>query len=546
VAIIPLRGFGNGGVVTDIPPQDVPANAVSRAENVVFRGGAVSKAPGYAGLLLNDEGSPRNFTYWLQPWRYDGANRLAMFKSAGVAIWDGNTVTVSGLRDQSNSVMTLTAATNWQSDLFGAFVVATNGVDSPIFSWNIDTSLPDGSRFTTIPGWGAANSPGGAVKAIRSFKNFLFAIGSAADPYSVYWSDAAPIDSFPQSWDYASTTTLAGFSILQSSDGLPVDGCVLGDSMIVYTRGATYAATFRPGDTTFPFDFRRLWPWGCLGTDCVVQFENRHFVVADEAIYVHDGVTNTRVASRKVERQLFREMSDLTKVKVTANLQANEIWIYYANGGQHADRACVWNWVNDTWTFRDLPSATCIVQSQLVVPQLTYDAAGTRSYDSFVERYDDLGATDGRMVLLCASGPGGPLDIVSFVSVDGGLIQLEKGAVNIAATLSQYHAWIERTGIDLDEVFSGVSRSRFIRGVFPQLRGSGTVNVQIGAAETANSPYFWDTAEPLDLDSVDSYKVDTRLTGRYLGFRVGSWEGTPLVGTWEFTGLDLDVSDGGR
>jgi hypothetical protein len=209
VAIIPLRGFGDGGVTTDVPPQDVPANGVTRAENVTFRDGAVAKASGYSLLFTNGESFPRNFTYWLQPWRYSGAVRMAMFKSAAVQVWDGNTVTTAGLRDQSNSVMTLTSSTTWQSDRFGAFVVASNNVDAPIFSWNIDTSLADGSRFTTIPGWGAANSPGGAVRAIRSFKNFLFGIGVASDPYAIYWSDAAPVDSFPQSWDYASTSTLA-------------------------------------------------------------------------------------------------------------------------------------------------------------------------------------------------------------------------------------------------------------------------------------------------------------------------------------------------
>lgn len=546
MAIIPLRGFGAGGVVSDIPPQDVPPNTVSRALNVLFRDGKILKRSGNR-ILLNFAGaSPRNFAYWLQPWRYAGATRLALFGSESIRVWDGNTVTTAALRDQANNAITLTSATTWQSDQFGAFVVATNATNAPVYSWNPGTSLPDGSVFQVIPGWGASNSPGGAVRAVRSFKNFLFAIGSAADPYTIYWSDAAAVDSFPLSWDYASPNTLAGFAILQASDGLPVDGCVLGDSMIIYTRGATYAATFRPGDTTFPFDFRRLWPWGALGTDTVVQFENRHFVVADEAIYVHDGVTNLRPAAGKVERQIFGEVNDLSKLKVTVNLRGNEVIVYYPTGSAtYANRAAVWNWINNTWTFIDLPAATCITPSVLIVPQATYDGQAGRTYDSYAERYDDFGATDGRQVLLCASGPGGPLDLVSFVSVDGGLLRLNLGTVDEASN-GYYHAWFERTGIDLDEVAGGISRSRFIRGVFPQIRGTGVISVQIGAAETANSAYLWDTAAPFDLDDPSDYKVDTRLTGRYLGFRIGSWEGDPLPGQWEFTGLDLDVEDGGR
>lgn len=549
MAIVPLRGFGDVGVIADLPPNDLPLNGVSRAENVLFRDGRVTKASGYRLLETFDEGSPRNFGYWLQPWRYSGAQRLAIFRQDSVAVWDGNTITTSGLRNQDNTAdITLTLSTTWQSDVFGGFAVASNNVDAPLFSWNASTSQADGTRFAVIPGWGAADSPGGAVKALRSFKNFLFAIGSASEPYTVYWSDAAPVDSFPQSWDYADPTTLAGFTILQAADGVPIDGQALADQFVIYTQRATYAASFRPGDTTFPFDFRRLWPWGAVNTDCVAQFENRHFVVGDEVIYVHDGVTNTRVASRKVERQIFREIFDLSRVRVVPNVKANEVWIYYPTDSGGSARAAVWNWVANTWTFRSLPNVHCIVPSQLVVGQTTYDSAdvATLAYDSTSTRYDDFGSADGRQVLIGSSGEGGPLDIISTVNVDGGLVQLDVGTVNIDVAQSQFYSWFERTGIDLDEVAGGVSRSRFIRSVYPQIRGTGQVYVQIGAAETANSAYLWDTSEPFDLDDSDAYKVDTRLTGRYLGFRIGSWDNDPLPGSWEFSGLDLDVEDGGR
>lgn len=542
--IVPVRKLGEIGVIGDLPHNELPPNAFSRSEAVSFRDGKAQKAKGHAVEFVFSDNGP---TRWLQSWAEGGVSRFATCYESVISVLTGTTLTLPLIRDQANAALVLSASDRWQSDVFGEFCILNNGVNVPLYSWNSATSSTDGSVFREIPGWGASNSPGGGVAVIRSFKNFLMALGLSTDPYTVFWSDEGQPGAFPQSWDYSDTTKLAGFNSLSAADGHLVDGQPLGDSFIVYTQFATYAAVISGGRSIF--SWRRLWPWGALNADCVVQFENAHFVVANEALLVHDGTSNRRVADQRVERQLFGEIADLSTVRCVRSLQSNEVIIYYATGSSVTpNRALIWNWQANTWGFRDLPNVCCIAEGGLSPSLLTFDSAevATLPIDSAPWTSDELQATDSRRRLFMLTAEDDPGFAIPFTS--GSL--LAYGAIyrneTALSTFENYYSYVERTGLDLDEISQGTARQWFVRGVYPQMQGTGTVNVQIGAAQSANGPYQWEAEQSFSLEDGASYKVDTRLTGRYLGYRVGCWSGTPLAGNWDLSGLDLDLEDGGR
>ncbi len=54
--------------------------------------------------------------------------------------------------------------------------------------------------------------------------------------------------------------------------------------------------------------FRRLFNKGAAGINCVVEFQNQHFVVSRDQIYVHDGSTVQEIARDRVEDEFFRRV----------------------------------------------------------------------------------------------------------------------------------------------------------------------------------------------------------------------------------------------
>lgn len=543
--LIKIDKLGSAGMVADAAPHDLPSSAVSVAESVRFSDGKARKAKGYK---LTAELGAISYPTWMQPWTSDDIQRFAIQTRTDVRVMEGTTILTPTLRNQANSAdITLATSLIGQSTLFGNFCVLNNGVDYPLYSWNAATSSTDGTVFREIPGWGAANSPGGGAKVIRGFGSFLIAMGVADDPYSFYWSDEAEPGAFPQSWDYADPTNLAGRNTISAADGPLVNGEPLGNDFIIYTTDATYATRFVGG--AFIFDTRRLWPWGCLNQDCVVQIENQHFVVANEAVFLHDGNTNKRIAAGRVERQLFAEITDLSKVRVASSLSTNEVLIYYPkDGSAYANRACVWNWLTDTWSFRDLPTVACITEGhQPTSGLLRFDSpeVATLAVDDAPWTIDELGATDPRRRLFMLTTESDPV----FDVTGNAAAILEDNAQFLNATragTAGYYAYIERTGLDLENVGSPAARSVFVRGIYPQIRGSGVVQMQLGSSQSPNGNYQWSPVQSFDLDSGSAYKIDARFTGRYLGYRVGEWEGTPTEVNWELTAFEVDVQDGGR
>lgn len=531
--LIPLRQFGDAGIVQDVPAHELPPNAISGGKNVMFRDGAARKMGGNK-IIAYDISSENSL--WFETWQYQvGTYKQVIGLADGtLRVWNGSSISAPVIQNQGGSVTVLSATSAWQSTVFGRFAVMNNRVEMPLYSWNSGTSSPDGSVFRMIPAWGAANSPSGAVKSIRSHRNFLVAVGVANAPYNVYWSDAAATDSFPASWDYSDTTKLAGYVQVAASDGPLIDCREMGDTMIVYTQYAAYALQYVGGSDVF--GIRRLFSYGLINRECAVSFQNQHFCVVDNRIYVHDGMNISRPAERKVERALFREISDWSKCLVASIEGKNEIWIYYTMaGGTSPNRALVWNWHNNTWTFIDLPGYTCIAPSVVISAPLTIgslsggigDLAGT---------IGEFGRTGANQVLMATPGDGN-------ATVTFGLYQLDTG---VKFGQNYYDAYIERTGVDLDEWRKEATTSMRIRSVMPQITGSGSVNVQIGTQRSANDSVLWDTVKTLSLDGGQNYKVDVRKTGRYLAWRIGSWNGSPTGSVWEFSGMDIDVQEAGR
>ena len=245
----------------------------------------------------------------------------------------------------------------WQSFPWGDTVIFNNGVDAPqIFD-------PKAARFTDLPNWGMISTSqditaglppsfdtNAACTVLAPVKNFLVACGVSEkgkyNPNTIWWSDATSLATFsgnsttkegPPSWDYESPSTLSGQLEIDPESGEIKTAALLNENLIIYTEGSATALTIVGG--TFVMRARRLFQKGCAGLHCVAEFNNKHFVVATDQIFIHDGSTVQLIAKDRVESEFFKRAGkggrfgggsvDWSKVQVVKNPDRKELYIVY-------------------------------------------------------------------------------------------------------------------------------------------------------------------------------------------------------------------------
>jgi hypothetical protein len=102
---------------------------------------------------------------------------------------------------------------------------------------------------------------------------------------------------------------------------------------------------------------------------------------------------------------------------------------------------------------------------------------------------------------------------------------------------------LERVGMDLDDAGLTLNGYKVISRVYPQVstpNSNGAFEFTFGAAETPNATPNYGTA--IAFNSLDDYKLDTRIAGRYLSYKMTS----PTIKDFALSGLDFEVIVTGR
>lgn len=516
---IPLRRIGSGGLVPDQQPYDVELTQFPDGNNVQMFSGRLGKALGYV-----DVASVANAPTHVAGWFVDGNNSVVIGTLNRLYRFNGTTV----------SDVTATAYTSgyansprWQSSQIGTGFLANNGSDVPQYM------AASGTNFANIANW----PTGLRTNSIRPFLSFLvmtgYTDGSTEYPYTVRWSDEFDSTTVPSSYDITSTTNLAGENILGGRFGRLVDSLPLAGSNIIYAERGAYAMSFIGAPLVFAF--RELFDDGGIanrGAVCV--FDNRHFVVGRDDIYVHDGSTKQSVASNRVKETFFDAIADTRSIFVVNDAAKNEIWVGYADknssNAETANRALVWDYSSDAWTFRDIPA----LRSMSVGPAIGGGGSGTGTtwdalnvqWDSWSLLWSDLGAdTQARNTRLFAAGHGAS--------------KLYAHNETYGAAGSAFSSFVEASKIDLDAVLQRpVDKVLQIKRILPQMKGTGAVTIRVGYSNSPQGPVSWKTSKVFDVEQ--DYKVDTRVSGRYLALRI---ESSDVAGYWQLGGFDLEVDE---
>lgn len=529
---LPIRGLGSVGVVTDVDPYNLPLGGFTRAKNVRFTEGKVTAGPVYRSVSDAVTWNPK-FSY--------GLTALTGYDTV-LVVDDEFTV-----REFSNGSFSTVHTGTTQSDT--TEITATNLADVEYINRSDSAPIaraPSASSFTSLSNW----PTGMTTKSLRSYGDFLLALGTEESgvsyPNRVRFSDPVLANQVPTTWDETDLTNSAGFNDLVQMKTPIVDGATLGSNFLVYSQDQVWMMEFVGG--TFIFNFRKVFDdAGVINKNCIVEIEGKHYVFDRDDIYVTDGNSRQSICDGRVRDYIFGgiDYNKSDKCFVMHNTELEEIYFCYHTGddmvlyadGDECNRAAVYNYKDDVWTFQDLPNvvsgATANVNSVI-----SY-ADATQTYSTVGGSYHDQESEYTRHPLLVSSVGGGVTSAKIY-----GLDLVDSGSLSQEIDTTVSHAsFLERVGIDLDEQGIPLSGYKVITKVLPQIttpNPDGGFQFTFGAANVpTGTPNY---GSDVSFDALSAYKVDTRMSGRYLSYKLTS----DTLKDFAFSGMDVEVVVTGR
>ena len=538
MTVVPIRSLGKIGVITDVNAFDLPPEALSSARNVRFSKGNITNAHVWREAIASPTGGSPVFTFT--------AERTNQPDYLGYVTTDGKVYHVlNGTADEvsiSGYVPATSTAVRTFTTLQGVYY--SNQEDR--VPWFYKSTSTD---YAVLTNWDTNHR----CKVLRGFKDYLIALNvtksAVVYPNMVKWSNIALYDAVPDSWDPADTTKSAGENTIAEIQTDILDGMTLRNSFIVYATDQAWVMEYSAGPDVFQF-YKLFGDRGIASTNCVTEVDGLHFVLDDDDIYMHDGVSPPKsIVDKRVKNHIFRNM-DLTKAEkffVYHERSASEVWFCFnsklgnlkwlGSACTYCNYAAVYNYSEDTWTFHDLPNVSSMssvgwqITPTYATTSLTYDTAGSSYADLIPNNTNNTFA---------ASVAEGTIATTRITQVDSGLgTSLPFSAASELAVVP----YTERTGLDLDELVPELKSYKNYRAVYPQVTvedASAPFSFKFGGVDMPAQELEWDTLQTFE--PTTEYKLDTRSRGRYLAWY---FEGANN-NTYSLSGFDLDFVSASR
>lgn len=380
--MIDIGALGQGGVIKDTPKYDSPPHMVTDVMDMDFELEGVTPAVEEQAVFSDMKGTPLLLDF------VNGASGsiYPVYLTEKKAFYINASVHHEITRSSdAGGDYSATPLFKWNGGFFHGEMVWTNGMDIPQ-AWN--PSKPD-EPLVNLPGWPEALR----VRVMKPFLNFLVGLGynngaGAFDSQTLIWSDIADPGLLPPNWDVTNPASRAGtFSLTATSDPI-IDAEVLGNELFIYKADSIWSMRFVGGNQVMSFS-PRFTDRGVLAPHCVVPYGARHFVVGKNGFYIHNGNSEQDLGLGLVTDFFY---SDLNQNNIAGCFALHEearnrIWIFYPSiGSTYADKALIWSYRTDTWTFRRVQQAVCGARGKM-------DSYGTSGiWDSYGEAWsDDVG-----------------------------------------------------------------------------------------------------------------------------------------------------------
>jgi hypothetical protein len=264
---------------------------------------------------------------------------------------------------------------------------------------------------------------------------------------------------------------------------------------------------------------------GALSKDAIAEYDGGHFFIGNSDCYTCNGQAVTPLLPNRVRRAMFEDLSgdNYQKCFVAADYVRNEMLACFPRSGSSVvDKALIWNWKDNTFSFRDLPDTSFINHGIIdITTGATWDGNtniwnegignwGERNYDNVKKNLVFLDVTNTKIFRDSFGNQKNTTDMTSF---------------------------IERSGYDLGDP----SSVKFVRAVYPKMEvvGNNSVNIYVGRQMSTEEAITWEG--PIEFNPNTQSKVSCRVSGKYFGFKV---ESTTDI-DWKLHGIAFDVQPSG-
>ena len=519
-----INKLGEHGIISDVLPYNLPPNAFSAGQNVRAYEDSIEKFKGHIdafGYATLDEQLTQVDPYWLTS-IVQGNDAFWVYAGVTKAYATDGSSHVDITRTSSDYAMNVNKG--WTGGVMGGVVFLNNGVDTPQ-QWVSPAVL-------TTPLTNLSNWPSGAkCEALRSFKQFMIAMdytngAGTKYPRLIKWSNSASFNSVPSSWDETDAAQDAGEYELADTPGRVIDGSELRDHFMIYKEDSVWGMQFIGPPFIFRF-YKISETTGAINKRCMAEFANGHFVFGVNDCYVNDGQNLTSVLDQRSRREVFDNLGvgNYDKCFVTPYFTRSEMWACYPDGTvNHPNKALVWNWRTNAIGFRDLPQPAFIHQGVAATVTTGGDSPtwqGGTGWDGQTGAWDSATTYD-------------PTRSNPIMVVPGERkIYIADRSDAFAGTAMT--STIERTGL----AFGSMASVKQCTGVKIDMESTGAVDVYVGSQFSTNEAVVWEG--PFSFDPATQYKIDCRVTGRLLAFRVQS---TTDI-SWKLSAYDMQIVPAG-
>jgi hypothetical protein len=535
MAIVPIRDLGKFGVITDLDPYDLPAQAWSMGVNVRFRNNHVSRAPVFRNVAaLAGSTAPRFLA---------GANPSSGLDFVFIGYQDGTVNRFENGAEVAYSVSGYTpsvAEAVWSSTTL-AGVAYVNREDR--VPWSLG---PADSAFHELANWDST----WRARLLRTCGGSLVALnvtqGAAVYPTMVKTSSFPLSGTVPASWDITLPNTLATENILAEMSGPIVDAQKLGSALVIY--GQQEAWLMQADGSIEVFSYRKLaFGKGAINANCSVEIDGKHFVFGTTDIWTHDGYSEASICDGKTRDFIFNSInaSKASRCFVEHNERLTELHFCFVSGDGYANflnepdgcnRAAVYNYTTKTWTFDDLPMVFAAAPANLSVT-LTY-ATVTSTYNTVGGTY--LDQEDGFKRTLCFVG-----SVNTTYNLTASLYAFDlygpgSTVVFPVDTNATGPVTLEKSGMDLDDLGKDLRGYAALSSIYPQARfdpdSLAPLTVRMGSNDYFSLAPVYDQVQTFD--SLLDTKLDYTAAGRYLAVKMTY----PDYHPFSISGFDLDLN----
>ena len=530
---IDINDVASIGVVRDSPPHELPPEAWTLAENVRFEDDSVVQLLGYSQIF----GTPLFAPYFAQfvstptnPWwLYAGVSKIAAYD--GTTHFDVTRPTDGSVYNASSTL----AAAQWQGTNIGGIPVLNNSIDVPQY-WPFNTlgGFTGTTHMANLPNWPSTLR----CDVIRAFGPVMIALSlqdsssgsNVLKPYDVRWSHPADPGNVPPTWDITDPTHNAGQVSLSDVDsGQIMDGMGLQGKFYVYKENSVWRFRNVGGQYIFDED-PFLENIGLLTGRCVAVTGDgqKHFFVAQDNLYVHDGNSAKPILDKRTRRYLFNniDVGNYTNSFVFINPVRREGWFCYPQvGSTFPDRAIIVNY--DTFSATEVGGVDW--QAAAIGTIQTSDTSTWSTVPgTWASMTTPWSFANRRKILLCKPTVTRLEELDIGQTRDGtaftGLIQ--RTSLGVVGRNRRSGDWI--TDFEV---------RKMVHRIWPKMSGS-QVQIRLGGQERPNGPITWSPYVTFDPNT--QKWADVTAEGAALCVEISGANG------WKLDGYKLDMVTLGR